>query len=79
MSESGEGRDRGGLPVSPSETLIPTSEVTGFVGVVALDVDANGKLRKMSKSYHNAIYLSDSADEVATKLKTAYTSPMTSR
>jgi tryptophanyl-tRNA synthetase len=31
--------------------------------------------RKMSKSYGNAIYLTDTPDEVATKLKTAFTSP----
>jgi tryptophanyl-tRNA synthetase len=31
--------------------------------------------RKMSKSYGNAIYLSDSADEVATKIKNAFTTP----
>lgn len=49
------------------------SEDTGTVH--GLDVDVHGKLRKMSKSYHNAIYLSDSSDDVATKLKTAYTSP----
>jgi tryptophanyl-tRNA synthetase len=41
-----------------------------------LDVDANGKLRKMSKSYGNVIFLSDSADAVAEKMKTAFTSPM---
>lgn len=32
--------------------------------------------RKMSKSYGNTIFLSDSADEVAQKVKDAYTSPM---
>ena len=31
--------------------------------------------RKMSKSYNNAIYLSDSASVVAKKIKKAYTSP----
>lgn len=31
--------------------------------------------RKMSKSYGNAIYLSDTADEVATKIKNAFTTP----
>ncbi len=50
------------------------SEDTGTLP--GLDVDANGKLRKMSKSYHNAIYLSDSPDEVAKKLNGAYTSPL---
>ncbi len=50
------------------------SEETGVLP--GLDVDVNGKLRKMSKSYHNAIYLTDSADEVATRMKSAFTSPM---
>ncbi len=31
--------------------------------------------RKMSKSYDNAIYLSDSADEVAEKIRSAFTTP----
>jgi tryptophanyl-tRNA synthetase len=32
-------------------------------------------MRKMSKSYDNCIYLSDSADETAKKIKSAYTTP----
>jgi tryptophanyl-tRNA synthetase len=32
-------------------------------------------MRKMSKSYDNCIYLSDTADEVATKVKSAFTTP----
>jgi tryptophanyl-tRNA synthetase len=49
------------------------SEDTGVLP--GLDVDENGKLRKMSKSYGNVIYLSDSPDEVANKLKNAFTTP----
>ncbi len=43
--------------------------------VPGLDADDNGILRKMSKSYDNCIYLSDSADEVARKIKSAFTTP----
>lgn len=43
--------------------------------VPGLDVDQNGNLRKMSKSYDNCIYLSDTADETAAKIKSAYTTP----
>jgi len=32
-------------------------------------------MRKMSKSYDNCIYLSDSEDETAKKIKSAYTTP----
>lgn len=49
------------------------SEATGVLP--GLDADENGKLRKMSKSYHNTIQLSDSADEVMAKLKGAFTTP----
>jgi tryptophanyl-tRNA synthetase len=49
------------------------SEATGVLP--GLDADADGKLRKMSKSYHNAIYLSDTPDQVAERLKTAFTTP----
>ncbi|GAB4462022.1 MAG: tryptophan--tRNA ligase [Armatimonadaceae bacterium] len=49
------------------------SEETGVVP--GLDVDDNGSLRKMSKSYRNAIYISDTPDQVAERLKTAYTTP----
>lgn len=41
-----------------------------------LDADDAGKLRKMSKSYNNAIYLTDTPEQVAERLKNAYTSPM---
>ncbi|MBC8103608.1 MAG: tryptophan--tRNA ligase [Cytophagales bacterium] len=59
--------------------LFPTpqaviSEDTGVLP--GLDADAGGKLRKMSKSYHNTILLTDSADTVAQKLKGAFTSPL---
>lgn len=40
-----------------------------------LDVDAAGNLRKMSKSYDNCIYLTDSEDDVAAKIKSAFTTP----
>ena len=49
------------------------SEATGVLP--GLDADANGKLRKMSKSYGNAIYLSDTPEQVAKRLKSAYTTP----
>jgi tryptophanyl-tRNA synthetase len=49
------------------------SEDTGVLP--GLDADDSGKLRKMSKSYGNVIYLSDSADDVANKLKNAFTTP----
>lgn len=50
------------------------SETTGVLP--GLDADENGKLRKMSKSYHNTIALTDSAEQVAEKVKNAYTSPL---
>jgi tryptophanyl-tRNA synthetase len=49
------------------------SEATGVLP--GLDADDGGKLRKMSKSYGNAIFLSDTPDEVAAKLKSAFTTP----
>lgn len=49
------------------------SEDTGVLP--GLDVDDNGKLRKMSKSYGNVIYLSDSADDVVKKMQSAFTTP----
>ena len=55
---------------------VPDALISEDTGVLpGLDVDADNKLRKMSKSYNNAIFLSDTPDEVATKLKTAFTSP----
>ena len=50
------------------------SEATGVLP--GLDADADGKLRKMSKSYGNTIQLSDGPDDVAKKLKGAFTSPL---
>ena len=40
-----------------------------------LDVDESGKLRKMSKSYDNCIYINESPDETAKKIKSAFTTP----
>lgn len=40
-----------------------------------LDADDEGNLRKMSKSYDNCIYLADSEDETAARIKKAFTTP----
>lgn len=40
-----------------------------------LDVDEAGNLRKMSKSYDNCIYLNETADETAARIKGAFTTP----
>lgn len=40
-----------------------------------LDADDSGKLRKMSKSYDNAIYLTDSPEQVQKRLMGAFTTP----
>ena len=48
-------------------------EMTGTLP--GLDADADGKLRKMSKSYGNCIYMTDSEDDVAARLKGAFTTP----
>lgn len=40
-----------------------------------LDADENGVLRKMSKSYDNCIYLSDTDDETAARIRGAFTTP----
>jgi tryptophanyl-tRNA synthetase len=48
---------------------IPTVKLTKFARVPGLDG------RRMSKSLDNAIYLSDSPDEIAAKMKTAFTDP----
>jgi tryptophanyl-tRNA synthetase len=56
---------------------VPDAIISEDTGVLpGLDADANGKLRKMSKSYNNTILLTDDADTVAAKLKTAFTSPL---
>lgn len=55
---------------------VPQSVISDATGVLpGLDADSSGKVRKMSKSYHNAIYLTDSSDAVTAKLKTAFTTP----
>lgn len=43
--------------------------------VPGLDADDAGVLRKMSKSYDNCIYLTDTEDDVARKIKSAFTTP----
>jgi tryptophanyl-tRNA synthetase len=53
--------------------LIPEDE--NRAKVPGLDADDDGKLRKMSKSYDNCIYLSDSPDETAKKIMGAFTTP----
>ncbi len=53
--------------------MIPEDETRAKLP--GLDADDNGVLRKMSKSYDNCIYLSDSADETAAKIKNAFTTP----
>lgn len=40
-----------------------------------LDADDDGKLRKMSKSYDNCIYINETPDETAKKIKSAFTTP----
>jgi tryptophanyl-tRNA synthetase len=40
-----------------------------------LDADEAGNLRKMSKSYDNCIYLTDSEDETAARIMKAFTTP----
>ena len=40
-----------------------------------LDADDDGNLRKMSKSYDNCIYLSDSEDETSERINKAFTTP----
>ena len=51
----------------PFKYMIPTDE--SRAKVPGLD------MRKMSKSYDNCIYLSDTADETAERIKSAYTTP----
>lgn len=43
--------------------------------VPGLDADENGQLRKMSKSYGNCIYLSDTPEETAQRIMGAFTTP----
>jgi len=54
----------------------PEAVISEDTGVLpGLDADADGKLRKMSKSYDNAVYLSDTPDQVMERLKSAFTTP----
>lgn len=53
--------------------LIPDDEVRARIP--GLDADDDGNLRKMSKSYGNCIYLNESEDETAAKIKSAFTTP----
>ena len=54
----------------------PQALISHMTGVLpGLDADGDGKLRKMSKSYDNCIYLTDSPDDVAMRLKGAFTTP----
>ncbi|MBI1755709.1 MAG: tryptophan--tRNA ligase [Fimbriimonas ginsengisoli] len=48
-------------------------EFVNLIGEVPLLIGTDG--RKMSKSYDNAIYLSDTEDETAEKIKNAFTTP----
>lgn len=57
--------------------LIPEDE--GRAKLPGLDADENGVLRKMSKSYDNCIYLSETADETAARIKGAFTTPSKQR
>jgi tryptophanyl-tRNA synthetase len=55
---------------------VPDALISEETGVLSgLDADESGQLRKMSKSYGNCIYLTDSTDQVAGRLKTAFTTP----
>jgi tryptophanyl-tRNA synthetase len=40
-----------------------------------LDADEDGRIRKMSKSYDNCIYLNETEDETAARIKGAFTTP----
>lgn len=54
----------------------PQAVISDDTGVLpGLDADAENKVRKMSKSYHNAIYLTDDRATVENKLKSAFTTP----
>lgn len=53
--------------------LIPEDETRAKVP--GLDADEQGKLRKMSKSYDNCIYINESPDDTAKKIMGAFTTP----
>lgn len=57
----------------PYKYLIPQDELRAKLP--GLDADEKGELRKMSKSYDNCIYLNDSEDETAAKIRSAFTTP----
>jgi tryptophanyl-tRNA synthetase len=57
----------------PYKYLIPEDE--NRAKVPGLDADENGVLRKMSKSYDNCIYLSDTPDQIAERIRGAFTTP----
>lgn len=50
-------------------------EFVNIIGDVPLVTGLDGGTRKMSKSYDNAIYISDTEDETAAKVKSAFTTP----
>lgn len=55
----------------------PQAVISNDTGILpGLDADEDGKLRKMSKSYHNAIFLTDTTDQIRQKLRSAFTSPL---
>jgi tryptophanyl-tRNA synthetase len=53
--------------------IIPKDETRARIP--GLDADENGDLRKMSKSYGNCIYISETEDETAAKIRSAFTTP----
>lgn len=53
--------------------IIPEDE--SRAKVPGLDADDDGNLRKMSKSYDNCIYLSDTPEQTFDRIKSAYTTP----
>jgi tryptophanyl-tRNA synthetase len=53
--------------------IIPEDE--SRARIPGLDADDEGNLRKMSKSYGNCIYLNESEDETAAKIRSAFTTP----
>ncbi|KAA0239382.1 MAG: tryptophan--tRNA ligase, partial [Armatimonadetes bacterium] len=55
------------------ESMIPSDELRAKLP--GLDADESGQIRKMSKSYGNCIYLNESEDETAEKIRGAFTTP----
>lgn len=53
--------------------IIPEDESRSKVP--GLDADESGKLRKMSKTYDNCIYINESPDETSKKIMSAFTTP----